>query len=237
MNLRVMKNGIWATIQGEGKLIGTPSVFLRVAGCNLRCTWCDTPHSLPDYDPAKGFLPVITNKAENLTVREVADRIEILTNYSLDHVVITGGEPTLHIPELKALGELLGRDVHVTVESNCTLPPLGLAWHTDLASLSPKVFHWRGKHKSIVHAYKAWARSTDVQLKIVVASLEDIRVAAQMISELSYHVEPVWAGLQIESSWLRNGWLEKEHRPALFEFLASHNIRLMAQMHPILKVA
>lgn len=74
--LRVVKPGPWATIQGEGPYAGHPATFIRLHGCNLRCTFCDTQFSNPD-DP--------TIAADDLV------HIAKVNGYKL--VVITGGEP------------------------------------------------------------------------------------------------------------------------------------------------
>ena len=66
----------WETIQGEGPFAGTPAVFLRLAGCNLQCPWCDT-----DY----------TSQRERMSVFDV---LELITNIRPSGlVVVTGGEP------------------------------------------------------------------------------------------------------------------------------------------------
>ena len=72
-------NEIFYSIQGEGYYTGTPSVFLRLSGCNLRCTFCDTLHG--HYD--------------DLSENEIMQEIEKYG--SVKHIVVTGGEPTLRL--------------------------------------------------------------------------------------------------------------------------------------------
>jgi len=71
---------IFYSIQGEGRLLGVPSVFIRTSGCNLRCVWCDTPYTSWQPQGKPWSLPKI--------LREI-------DNYPARHVVITGGEPLL----------------------------------------------------------------------------------------------------------------------------------------------
>ncbi|MFG0252257.1 MAG: radical SAM protein, partial [Phycisphaerales bacterium JB038] len=66
----------FASIQGEGKLTGVPSWFIRVAGCNLRCTWCDTPY---------------TSWSPQGASRSVDELVEEALNSGLKHAVLTGG--------------------------------------------------------------------------------------------------------------------------------------------------
>ena len=69
---------IFYSLQGEGTRCGTPAVFLRLAGCNLACKWCDTKHSW-----GNGIL---------CSVRDIAAHIR---DYECGALVITGGEPLL----------------------------------------------------------------------------------------------------------------------------------------------
>ena len=81
---------IFYSIQGEGKRSGVPSVFVRASGCNLRCTWCDTPYA--SWNPEGKDWPV--------------DRIlSEVKNFGAKDVVLTGGEPVI-MPEI---GELCDR--------------------------------------------------------------------------------------------------------------------------------
>ena len=84
---------IFYSLQGEGRLIGLPSVFIRTSGCNLRCVWCDTPYT--SWQPEGRSYPI------EKIIREVE-------KYPARHVVITGGEPLL-APELGELADLPGR--------------------------------------------------------------------------------------------------------------------------------
>jgi 7-carboxy-7-deazaguanine synthase len=112
---------LFYSIQGEGKLMGAPSVFVRVSGCNLRCVWCDTPYA--SWNP----------EGSEETVDEIVERASA---FGAKHIVITGGEPMI-MPDLADLCEgLKSRNHHITVETAATIfEPMKL----DLASLSPKL--------------------------------------------------------------------------------------------------
>ncbi|MFN7065667.1 MAG: 7-carboxy-7-deazaguanine synthase QueE [Aquificaceae bacterium] len=101
---------IYPTIQGEGLLVGTPSLFIRIQGCNLRCPWCDQPSALSFKEPS--------TRLEEL--------LKLVESYSHRHVVITGGEPFTEnaLPEL--VKGLLRVGKRVQIETNGTL------WQEDL---------------------------------------------------------------------------------------------------------
>jgi len=110
------------SIQGEGALAGVPSWFLRVAGCNLRCAWCDTPYA--SWSPER-------------TTRGVPELIDEAVRTGAAHAVLTGGEPML-FPQIAplALG-LRHRGIHVTIETAGTIERGDTPF--DLLSLSPKL--------------------------------------------------------------------------------------------------
>ena len=112
---------IFYSIQGEGRLIGVPSVFIRTSGCNLRCVWCDTPYT--SWEP----------EGEEWILDEILAEVK---SHPAKHVVVTGGEPLL-AHEVEELTRRLKReDFHITIETAATIfKPV----ECDLMSMSPKL--------------------------------------------------------------------------------------------------
>jgi 7-carboxy-7-deazaguanine synthase len=99
-------NEIFETLQGEGFHVGTPSVFLRLQGCDVGCAWCDTKHSWPSDD-------------RNLM--SAGDLLDECLKYRSRHVVLTGGEPCQF--DLTDLTEsLLDHGFTVQIETSGTYP-------------------------------------------------------------------------------------------------------------------
>jgi 7-carboxy-7-deazaguanine synthase len=160
---------IFDSIQGEGALTGTPSVFVRASGCNLRCSYCDTPYA--SWNP----------EGEDLSVEEI---LSAVLKWSTQHVVLTGGEPML-FSELVPLCERLRQsDYHITVETAGTLY---LPLDCDLMSISPKFsnsspsadvnLRWHRRHESSRHAPRTIRRLIDeytYQFKFVIARQNDL---------------------------------------------------------------
>lgn len=108
-------NEIFYSLQGEGHFTGTPAVFLRLSGCNLRCPFCDTVH-------------------QQFTEMTATEILEQMTQYPARHAVITGGEPSLQLT--KQLVDMLhdaGFFVQVETNGSHTLPPT-----IDWITCSPK---------------------------------------------------------------------------------------------------
>ena len=112
---------IFYSIQGEGSLVGIPSVFVRTSGCNLRCVWCDTPYTSWEPEGEERSLETILTEVDSYPAR---------------HVVVTGGEPMI-APEIVPLTESLrSRGLHITIETAGTVfAPVAC----DLMSISPKL--------------------------------------------------------------------------------------------------
>jgi 7-carboxy-7-deazaguanine synthase len=161
---------IFHSLQGEGLLLGVPSVFIRTSGCNLRCRWCDTPYA--SWKPE--------GKQQSLD-----DIMKEISAYKCRHVVLTGGEPMV-APELPALAKLLRHEgYHITIETAGTVMPSGI--ECDLASLSPKLKNsipelsvagiWKEKHEATRYQPKvlrAWIQDYEMQLKFVIAAEDDL---------------------------------------------------------------
>src|SRR5258708_5450135 len=112
---------LFYSVQGEGKLVGVPSVFVRASGCNLRCVWCDTPYA--SWSP----------EGEEIAVAEIVARVR---EHGAGHVVITGGEPMIMPDIVELCAALRAEGRHITIETAATVyKPVA----ADLASLSPKL--------------------------------------------------------------------------------------------------
>jgi 7-carboxy-7-deazaguanine synthase len=176
---------IFYSPQGEGSLIGVPSVFVRFSGCNLRCDWCDTPYA--------SWSPEGTTMSEEAILEEV-DR------YPTRFVVLTGGEPVLAKGMDTFTAALRERGKHVTIETAMTLPSDGLTW--DLASLSPKLSHstpkrgpehWKRLHEERRYRpglLESWMTGPDFQLKFVVSKLADMVEIDRFIQDSGAVISP-----------------------------------------------
>ena len=98
---------IFYSIQGEGQLVGLPSVFFRTSYCNLRCIWCDTPYT--SWQPEDKDI-------------SVEDAVTAILAYNCPQVVITGEEPFTQAKELTSLCQQLQQgSLHITIATNGTL--------------------------------------------------------------------------------------------------------------------
>ena len=110
-------NEIFHSLQGEGFHTGTPAVFVRFSGCNLRCAFCDTQHQA----------------GEPMTAQAIIDEVNRYPNAPL--LVLTGGEPSLFINEafVSELKQKTGKQIAIETNGTRVLPP-----NLDWVTLSPK---------------------------------------------------------------------------------------------------
>jgi 7-carboxy-7-deazaguanine synthase len=174
-------NEIFHSLQGEGFLTGVPSAFIRLAGCPLRCKWCDTKYAL---DP---------NAGDDLTIEQIIDKVETITSLSSHepratshesrYIVITGGEPMTN-PDLPKLAQALKNcKKHITIET------AGIAFvpklPCDLMSISPKLSNSGSGAKLDLAVLNDLIAGYDYQLKFVVDSADDLPEIKQVLSKLN----------------------------------------------------
>ncbi len=170
---------VFYSIQGEGSLLGVPSVFVRTSGCNLRCTWCDTPY---------------TSWRPEGTEQTVEGLVEQVRSYGAAHTVVTGGEPMI-APRIRELTEALRKaGQHITIETAGTVSaPVAC----DLMSISPKLGNstphdredgrWAPLHERLRYQptiLRELITAYPYQLKFVVADPRDLDEVNRMVAEL-----------------------------------------------------
>lgn len=187
------------TLQGEGHHAGTAAYFLRLGGCDVGCQWCDVKES---WD---------SNKHPLVAVRQM---VEWVNASGAQHVVLTGGEPTMHplgilITALRAAGKM------VWMETAGTSP---MTMRPDWVCLSPKKF----KAPQL-----AWLQTAD-EFKLVVFHPSDLDWVQQFISEL-----PVQCKKFVQPEWEKR----EQILPLLIEWVKAHpDWRLSLQTHKYLNI-
>ena len=167
-------NEIFYSLQGEGFLAGVPSVFVRFAGCPLRCRWCDTKYA---WDQASGQDYTIAKIVDTVLRKESPGQ----QNQS-KFLVVTGGEPMINSDLPQLVQELKAADKHITIET------AGIAFipdmPCDLMSISPKLSNSNPKDPALATIHKdsrldlavlgKLIDSYKFQLKFVVDSENDL---------------------------------------------------------------
>ena len=203
---------IFYSIQGEGSLVGAPSVFVRTSGCNLRCSWCDTPYT--SWNP----------EGEDFSLDQIAAKV---AEYQAPYVVLTGGEPMI-APGISELTRLLRRPgVHLTIETAGTVFQEVAC---DLMSISPKLTNstpegvFRAQHERLRFQPEVLSRlmtTYEYQLKFVIADPGDMDEVQSMVKHLGADPRRVILmpeGRNVEILRARGLWLAEICKQAGYRF-------------------
>lgn len=177
---RVRVSETFVSIQGEGKLTGTPSWFVRLSGCNLRCVWCDTPYA--SWRPEG-------------PVRAVEELVAEGARSGVGHAVVTGGEPMIFDAVEPLVAGLRRGGMHVTIETAGTVLR---DVDAQLMSISPKLANstpsadtpggWSARHEAArinIGALQGLLdRYPERQLKFVVAQRGDLDEIETLLGRL-----------------------------------------------------
>ena len=198
--IKIKVSEIFTSFQGEGPYIGTPATFLRLYGCNLNCPWCDT--DISTY--------------EMLSVDDVAEILMTQMEFNnINLLVITGGEPTLQMEEIKRLIKELPDDIKIQLETNGSifeyLPEIEYV-------ISPK----EDKEKVFENYYKY----DNVFFKFVITCEEDIDEVISIKNKYGYD-KTIWLQGEFSRDALMAD-LIRENFPRL------ENIKLSVQTHKYL---
>lgn len=228
--MKVIK--IFDSIQGEGIFVGVPTTFIRLPGCNLRCTWCDTKYAMEE-EGQEADLSLLEN---------------ILPH---KHVCITGGEPMIHnlLPLLRSID-----DWHfISIETNGTISSGTLLYDTfvDLWTISPKLGSSGMKPNMSVLEYFVKNFADRMQFKFVLLDEIDVRATHHLIHHLQLQETNIPITLQVESARFhtmsRNqkalGFSQHKYLEELKSFVRLFleneqwrdlNVRVLPQLHKLL---
>jgi len=204
---------IFYSVQGEGALLGVPSVFVRTSGCNLRCVWCDTPYT--SWNPEGREMPM----------EEILKEVRA---FGAGHVVLTGGEPMILEQSIPLTNAFAEAGMHITIETAGTVFQPVVC---DLMSISPKLANstphereggkWAVQHERLRYrpeVLRQLIRCYDYQLKFVVSSerdLDEIHAIVKDVSADRSKVQLMPEGTNAKTIQERGRWLaevaKREH--------------------------
>ena len=217
---------VFNSFQGEGIFTGYPSIFIRTAGCNLKCDWCDTKYSW--------------GAGKEMSSAQILEQVEKYP-YS-EHVVITGGEPLLQRAEVADLVVKIGLTKKITIETNGTLAPLADNYSREvtLYSVSPKLqsakqnLTWLPVVSHYVETYP-----DNLQLKFVVVTDEDyeeLKVALNSIKSHTKYLVPLILqpnGMSNTLAEYAKAYGDLAMKVVNDPFFTAFNVRVMMQNHRV----
>jgi organic radical activating enzyme len=232
------KPEIFHSIQGEGKSIGVPSVFVRTSLCNLHCIWCDTDYTwnwqgtrFEHVNDAKAGYQKFDKKnwIAECGVGEVAD---VVAAYNCPNIILTGGEPMLQQPLLVELMHAL-RDrlplARFEVETNGTLKPTAdFDAAIDQYNVSPKLENSNNPRKlrEKPGVLRDLAHNPKSNFKFVIAEKTDLEEVLNLIDTYGINAGKIWLmpeGTSPAALAKRRKWL--------VEVCKTHGFRYSDRLH------
>lgn len=202
----MMINEIFYSVQGEGLLVGAPSIFIRTAGCNLRCTFCDTPYAYAEGKPMK--------------IQEIIDTIK---TYPCSSVCITGGEPLLQKDLLTLITSLLRKKYTLCLETNGSRDIRKFAGKKSLLISLDIKCPSSGSHQKMNLRNITYLSKKD-QLKFIIGNKKDYEYAKTILEKYtpacSVFFQPVWG----KNPGTLASWILSDGLP----------VRLSVQLHKLI---
>jgi 7-cyano-7-deazaguanosine (preQ0) biosynthesis protein QueE len=214
---------IFSSLQGEGPSSGAPALFVRLALCNLRCSWCDTRYTW-DFEQYAYEQEVRVESVQEIA-RRIAESRE-------QRVIVTGGEPLLQQPALARLFTLLPPTLFVEIETNGTqMPAPALLERVDQWNVSPKLAHageapGRRLRFDVLRSLGATGRA---YLKLVVRDASDAAEVRELLEELRFPADRVY--LMPEATTPSE---HAERAPLVAALCHEQNVRFSPRLHVLL---
>lgn len=201
-------NEIFYSLDGEGKRAGSPAVFIRTAGCNLRCNYCDTGYALSG------------NAGVKMSIEDIISKV---SEYNCQNVTVTGGEPLCNPGTKDLIKELWRKGYKVIIETNGSMPIIEVAqycsvcmdWKMPSCGMSEKMLE---KNLSILwkdDVLKAVVRKTD--LPYLKEFLDTHKLKCPV------YISPVFGEIKLS-----------DIADFIKEYHGGNNVRLQVQLHKII---
>lgn len=206
-------NEIFDSIDGEGIRTGELATFIRLAGCNLRCRYCDTAYALKN------------NQGEEMTIEEIINRVK---NIGIKNITLTGGEPLFQKNSFKLIDELIKNNFKVNIETNGAIDITPLLDKDVIITLDYKTISSGMNSKMLLTNFEK-LREQDV-LKFV-CNEEDLSDIKEMLKKNNIksfiYLSPIYK--EIEPDKLVD-FLKELHK----ENFNTDKIRIQIQLHKII---
>ena len=233
---------VFGSIQGEGMDAGIATLFLRFAGCNLACSYCDTPHARARSESFPVHSETGTRALANpVDCRELVEIVaRDFDGYGL--AALTGGEPLLQVAALRSIiPDLKGRGIRTCLETNGTLPEAmrEIEGIIDFVSMDIKLPSGQeGRDLSREHKeFLSVIKDRHAAVKVVIpadASDDEVLAALRLVAgtgpDLPVFLQPVFIGEKPEVTGERLLQLQKKASTLL------RDVRISVQMHKILGI-
>lgn len=185
-------NELFETIQGEGAFTGQPSIFIRLQGCPVGCSWCDTKHTWDiEMDQRVSVNDMLAKSQEseqwaNLSVEQILSVIKT-NKYQAKHIVVTGGEPCMvDLTPMCAAFENHGFSCQIETSGTFEVRTTEACWVT----VSPKV-NMRGGYKILQSAMN---RANEIKHPVATEQhVDDLKklLKAHRITKTQVYLQPI----------------------------------------------
>ena len=185
-------NELFETIQGEGSFTGQPSIFIRLQGCPVACSWCDTKHTWEIEPDDQVIAKTMLSKSEEnsqwseLSIEEISQLLND-NGYQAKHIVITGGEPCMvDLAPLCTHLEQLGYSCQVETSGTFEVKVSNNCWVT----VSPKI-NMRGGYEILA---SAMIRADEIKHPVATEQhIDDLKalLTAHNINNTPVYLQPI----------------------------------------------
>ena len=197
---------IFYSLQGEGKWAGLPNIFIRTAGCNLRCSFCDTTYAF--------------NVKREMPIAEIVKEIE---KYKCKNICITGGEPLIQIETIKLIDILCDKGYRICLETNGSIDIQKIAEKNSvMISLDIKCPS-SGMNKKMCFD-NIFHLDNDDQLKFIIGNKEDYEYAKKIVKNYKIFCQIFFQPVERMNLKELAGWILND----------GLNVRLGLQIHKII---